>query len=1103
MIFLFDQYQRYKNTQLIIETMRAKKEKFTILEVGANEHKNLEQFLPNDEIKYIDINLSEKMRNDSSYILGDATDMDFKDDAFDIIVALDVFEHISNEGKHAFLKEVARVSKRGFVICAPFNEDGVHEAERRVNANYECMYGRPHPWLAEHLENGLPELEETLSILNELKTNVSVFSHGDLDMWERMTNIEMAADCNPALSRVGLLLHDYYNQYIFELDYKKSAYRYFLVSARQEYVPIQRKVSDLSAVMKKFDMLEKNFWTMYNSLKEKDLGANSPNKLQIYFDLGDGVTEDTQKTIILDGHSVTLRQNFQDKQGRVIKGLRIDPTTHGGLIKMNRLAIFDKDNHVIWEGVPNVSQCRNVIYQKGEYFLFFDDPQIIISQVHHSQIIIELDYKFVECRMEDEMFWHMFADKLILEDRNFEQKRKELEQQNKELEQENKELAQESKELAQESKALGQEKKELERHKAALEQEKNQMSLQLLAVYQSTSWKVTKPYRFLARGIKKLAKCFIPAKVRQGMWVILHEGFSVFFRRTESFIRRNIENKKYVSELIAPNPHILNEERKHVFERKVLFSIIVPLFNTPSNYLVEMIESCQKQTYGMWELCLADGSDMEHSYVGKIVCKMAEKDSRIKYKKLERNDGISENTNAGLKMAKGDYIALLDHDDLLHPSVLYKYMEVICEQNADYIYCDEMTFEGKLKNVITMHFKPDFAIDNLRANNYICHFSVFAKNLLEQAGMFRKEYDGSQDHDMVLRLTEKAKKIVHLPQILYFWRSHPASVASDINSKIYAIDAGKNAVLSHIKRCGLEGRVESSKAFPTIYNVRYKIKGNPMISILIPNKDNVEMLSCCVKSILQKSTYDNYEVLIIENNSTKSSTFHYYDKIQENSKIRVVYFEEEGFNYSAINNFGVKHAKGEYILFLNNDIEIISSSWMEEMLMFAQRKDVGAVGAKLYYPDNTIQHAGIIIGLGADRCAGHHHYKVPLDNVGYMGRLYYAQNYSAVTAACMMLKKDIFEEIGGFNEDFAVAYNDVDLCLSIRKAGYLNVWTPLAEAYHYESVSRGYDTTLERREQFQKEVNLFKEKWKSEIEKGDPYYNVNLTLDSSDFSLRV
>ncbi len=554
-----------------------------------------------------------------------------------------------------------------------------------------------------------------------------------------------------------------------------------------------------------------------------------------------------------------------------------------------------------------------------------------------------------------------------------------------------------------------------------------------------------------------------------------------------------------------PDEAEAKRQRETVFPREITFSILVPLYNTPEKFLREMIASVQAQTYENWELCMADGSDAEHEEVGRICQEYAAADSRIKYRKIEKNLGISGNTNVCFEMASGDYIGLFDHDDLLHPSVLYEYMKVICEEGADYIYCDEVTFEGdSIDNMLTIHFKPDFSIDNLRANNYICHFSVFSEKLLEESGLFRSEYDGSQDHDMILRLTARAKKIVHVPKILYYWRSHPASTAADIGAKTYAIDAAKRAVLAHLKSCGLDGSVESTRAFPTIFRIKYKLTGYPKISIIIPNRDHMEDLKRCVDSILNKSTYENYEILVVENNSQKPETMEYYRLLESQPKVRILKYEEPGgFNYSKINNYAAAQAAGGYLILLNNDTKVITREWMEELLMYAQRDDVGAVGAKLYYADNTIQHAGIVIGLGAHRAAGHTHHLLPRENLGYMGRLCYAQDVTAVTGACLMVRKEIYDRVGGLDESFTVALNDVDFCLRVRKLGLLNIFTPFAELYHYESKSRGLDKDGESAKRYEREVAVFRERWKEELEKGDPYFNPNFSLDHATYELKM
>ncbi len=539
-------------------------------------------------------------------------------------------------------------------------------------------------------------------------------------------------------------------------------------------------------------------------------------------------------------------------------------------------------------------------------------------------------------------------------------------------------------------------------------------------------------------------------------------------------------------------------EQAAVFDKSIKFSILVPLYNTPKKFLAEMIRSVQNQTYGDWQLCMADGSDSEHAYVGEYVKSL--NDARISYVKLQKNGGISENTNACIKLATGEFIALFDHDDLLHPSALYEMTRAICEQNADFVYTDEVTFVGNdTADISIYNFKPDFAPDFLRSNNYICHFSAFSKQLLDMVGGFNSEYDGSQDHDMILRLTEKAKKIVHIKKALYFWRSHKLSVASDVSAKPYVVTAAKNALKAHIDRLGLEGEVVEG-LWPSTYKINYKIKGEPLISVIIPNKDHIDDLKKCLDSVYEKSTYKNFEIIIVENNSTEKATFDYYKVLKEKySNLKVITWDS-GFNYSAINNFAVKQAKGEYILLLNNDIEIITPNWIEEMLMFAQRQDVAAVGAKLYYPDDTIQHAGVILGLGG--VASHAHLHFDRKSPGYMARAMLIQNLSACTAACLLVKREAYDKVGGLDEGYAVAFNDVDFCMKLRKAGYLIVFTPYAECYHYESKSRGYEDTPEKRKRFDGEIMRFQERWAKELKEGDPYYNPNLTLGKEDFSLK-
>lgn len=641
---------------------------------------------------------------------------------------------------------------------------------------------------------------------------------------------------------------------------------------------------------------------------------------------------------------------------------------------------------------------------------------------------------------------------------------------------------------------------------ADLEAKNEELEWKLNRIRKNPLWKLSKPLRscvhWLIRQKDRLSNCGGPRGV-------LHK---IDYKKRERKAMQQFGTESF------PSPERAAAERAATFPRMPKISILVPLWNNQKEFQVEMLDSVMNQTYENWELCLADGSDAEHAYMGEICRQYVERSGgRVVYRKLEKNSGIAGNTNACLAMATGEFIGLLDQDDILHPSVLYEYVKAINEQGADYLYCDETTFKGNdINHMLTMHFKPDYSPDNLRANNYICHFSVFARELLDGSELFRPKFDGSQDHDMILRLTDNARKVVHVPRLMYYWRSHSGSVASGIEAKPYAIEAAKGAVVEHLRKHGFDHfKIESTRAFETIFRIRYQILGTPGISIVIANRDHVEDLRRCVTSVFEKSTYDKYEIVIVENNSTTQEIRDYYTELlgvpyendkefqrSQDGRTAVVTYKGE-FNYSAVNNLGVKYAAGEYILLLNNDTEVITVNWMEELLMYAQREDVGAVGAKLYYADKTIQHAGVVIGLGAHRTAGHTHYKQHRQNLGYMGRLCYAQNVTAVTGACLLVKKSLYEEVGGLEEGFAVSLNDVDLCLKLRARGLLNVFTPFAELFHYESASRGLDDNGEKAERYNRESEMFRRKWKKELEAGDPYYNPNFSLDRSDYSLKI
>ena len=564
--------------------------------------------------------------------------------------------------------------------------------------------------------------------------------------------------------------------------------------------------------------------------------------------------------------------------------------------------------------------------------------------------------------------------------------------------------------------------------------------------------------------------------------------------------RRNapVEYGKWLPKHL-PDKVELERQRKTNFAVNPKFSIVVPLYKTPVEYLEQMVQSVKQQTYTNWELVLSDGSGKD-SPLKEVLARLAAEEPRIRVVENEKTLQISENTNAAMEQATGDFFVFMDHDDMLTEHALFECAAVINKTpEADVIYSDEdkMSMDGH--KFFQPHFKPDFNLDLLCTVNYICHLFVAKRELVEKVGMLRSEFDGAQDYDFIFRCTEEAERICHIPKIMYHWRCHEDSTAENPESKQYAFDAGRRAIEAHYQRKGIHAEVENGE-FLGLYRTKYILDEKPLISIIIPNKDHIDDLDRCVQSILKKSAYPNYEFVIVENNSTEDETFAYYEKLQkECEKVHVCRYAGP-FNYSKINNFGVSHAAGEYLLLLNNDTEMINEDCLEEMLGYCSRSDVGAVGARLYYEDNTIQHAGVVIGFGG--IAGHCFVQQPRGNTGYCHRIICAQDYSAVTAACMMVKRSVFEEVGGLTEELAVAFNDIDFCMKVRQKGYLIIYNPYAELYHYESKSRGLEDTPEKLERFHNEIRIFETRWPEIMKNGDPYYNPNLSLETQDFSLK-
>ncbi len=630
----------------------------------------------------------------------------------------------------------------------------------------------------------------------------------------------------------------------------------------------------------------------------------------------------------------------------------------------------------------------------------------------------------------------------------------------------------------------------------------------VFALKRSLSWKLTAPLRWvldlfalrLPRGLEQGAfrtYYAIPGLTeenKRAAIVWLHRHARWLTRRTTSF--RLYQQELRLIELMRRNvPARMDQAQADAWLRTVdippMISIVMPVYNVDARWLRAATESVRRQFYPHWELCIADDASTRDETRVAIDELAALADPRIKLVRLESNRGIAGASNSALELATGDYVGLLDHDDELTRDALLEMARRLTTDAPDVLYSDEDKLDEQGRHV-EPYFKPDFSPDLFLSNNYICHFTVIRRTLLQRIGGFRAGFDGAQDFDLFLRLSECTDKISHVPLVLYHWRKGPGSTAASIAAKPTATDAGLRAITDSLQRRKLKAVVKHGPV-PATYHVRRAIQQHPLVSILVPFRDNPDLLETCVTSILEKTAYDNYELVGVDNGSVHDQTGALMRKLQQRDlRIRFVRYDVP-FNYSSIINFAVSQAKGAHLLLLNNDTEVIAEDWLEAMLEHSQRPEVGVVGAKLLYPNNTIQHAGVIVGLNG--VAGHAHITLPADHPGYFARAQLIQNVSAVTFACAMTRRDVFDRLGGLNDrDLTVAFNDIDYCLRAREAGYLIVYTPIATLFHGESKSRGYEDNVAKQARFSAEIAYMQRRHCEALGRGDPYYNPNLSL---------
>ena len=845
------------------------------------------------------------------------------------------------------------------------------------------------------------------------------------------------------------------------------------------------------------------------------------------------IDKSTSEKTVFEQYNIDIPNDIKSKLHFTKNGL-YDLITQNCLVQNDNIFIFDQE----WkkENIP----IEFILYRAIYYFSNINDKDELYSDLGISEYISyfnELEIK-IQDEILDKQVWKMHQNAVIYTGKNIDiinEYHRIIENYKLEIIKKDNKIKKDELQLKDFEQGIFGLRKGIEDLNHLIKVKDEQLvhyADDLRTITNSTSWKVIKFLKYLYwslnpfNGVKFIDRIMPPGGKRR-IEYDKKKNEKEYEKRVQNYIKmadeetveywKGIDHRKYLKYQKILEKQFTNElsdyekwllsnltteeelrkQRRKKFFKMPKISILVPLYNTDLVFFKELLHSVHCQTYTNWELCLADGSPKPL----KEIEKMCIKDKRIKYHFIGENKGISGNTNEALKLATGDYISLLDHDDLLTEDCLYEVVKTINKNpNVEFIYTDEDKIKLIDEPEFDPHFKPDFAPDTLRSGNYICHFSVFKKSLMNKLEGERDLYNGAQDFDLILRMSEITKNIIHIPKILYHWRISATSTAGCSDAKPYAYIAGVRAIEDHINRLGLKGKVSYGEGAGT-YRVQYDVIGNPKVTILIPNKDGINMLKKCIDSVLEKTTYNNYEIVIIENNSENEETFKYYKEIEKNEKIKVIYYPEKGFNYSRIINYGVKNTHGDFIVQLNNDTELLTSDWLEQMLGFCQREDVGAVGVKLYYPDNTIQHAGIIIG--ALSLAAHVFRNLPKERLGYFLRDRLIQDLNAVTAACMMTKRKTFEDVGFMNEDFAVAFNDVDFCLKIRKNGKLIVYNPYVELIHYESKTRGEDDSPEKAQRFQNEVKLFWSIWDKKLKQGDEYYNKNLSLDSDQFEIRT
>lgn len=1015
------------------------KQTLEILDVGGYGSK-LAWFLP-PQAKLTVLDLRPAPENGkTAYVQANAKNIPFPDANFDLVISSDMLEHVSASDRGQVVREIFRVSGRHVILAAPFSSIITQKAEEYINEQFKKYTGRNHPFLQEHLENGLPELDEVEAYLAASQYSYLKIGEGNIYNWylQQLTSTAQLSNFN-----------EFFNLNLAKLgNFRAPTYRTVLFCDKQD--TLNRRAI--------FELVEdqNNFHT--TTYLESYKIAFDDFKLQL----------DQQKNLHQDfsqaqsDQLTALQNNFETSQKKLANRENQIKLLDSQINEINNV-INDKNLDIRNLQTQLTQTESNLVSLQNQAFLLEQKTKLLDTQLRSQDLLLgRLKHELESSQRSEQELTNL----VLLKEQSINEKTIELNQKNQQIS--NLQIS------------LAEYRHELE------------------TVLNSRSWQLVKVY-----GKFKHIFYSRPKYLLITSWQVFSKmGPAEFFRR----VKRKLSKKFLKSPVITPATDYLRyvEEQKlghgqirqihqeiSSFDYKPLISIIMPVYNVEEVWLRKAINSVIDQYYDKWELCIADDAST-HPRIRDILKEYSQLDQRIRVVFRPQNGGIVKASNTALKMAKGAYVGLLDNDDEISPDALYEVVRALQTERYDLLYSDEdkLELDGTRCDP---HFKPDFSPDLLFSNNYICHFSVIRRKILEEIGGFREGLDGSQDYDLILRITEKKRSIHHIRKVLYHWRKIPGSTAATIDAKSYVFEAAKKALRDTLKKRGLKAEVLDGM-WKGSYRVKRAIKGEPLVSIIIPFRDKVEVLKVAIDSIFAKTSYENYEILLVNNDSQMLETRQYIREMENCPRVEVLHYNAP-FNFSAINNFAALKAKGDYLILLNNDTEVIEPDWIQAMLEHAERPEVGCVGAKLLYPNNQIQHAGVIFGVAG--AANHTFCKLPADQHGYMGNINVIRNYSAVTAACLMIKKSVYEEMDGLDEEnLAVTFNDMDFCLRLRERGYLIVYTPYASLYHHESYSRGHNVN------FNEEYYL-RTRHQEFFKQTDPYYNPHLTRERLDFSLRV